>query len=213
MKPYFQEDGITIYHGDCREILPQLPRSNAVITDPVWPGASADICGRDDPFHLAEDIFGMLPGRTERLVVQLGFDSDPRFLQSVPPDLPFIRACWLDCARPHYKGFLLAGVDIAYVFGSVPKRDGWTLLPGMCRSNDAGGQEPGHPCPRKLQHVRWLCRYYAQGLTIDPFMGSGTTAVACRSLQIPFIGIEIEERFCEVAVKRLSQAVLPLEAA
>ncbi len=209
MEPYYEEKGIVIYHGDAREILPTLSESfDAVITDPVWPNATADIVGKDDPFGLAADVFNLLEGRTKRIVVQLGFDSDPRFLLTVPSSLSFIRACWLDCARPHYKGLLLAGVDIAYIFGAMPQRQGWTVLPGMVRSNDSKGKEADHPCPRKLQHVRWLVRYYGQGLVCDPFMGSGTTLQACHLLGLPAVGIEIEERYCEMAIERLRQGVL-----
>lgn len=213
VKPYYEQDGIVIYHGDCREVLPSLAHKfDAVITDPVWPNASADLVGKDEPQKLLKEALKLLSNRTRRIVLQLGFDTDPRFLQAVPKRFPFIRACWLDCARPHYKGFLLAGVDVAYVFGEIPKRDGWTVLPGMMRSTDSNGKETNHPCPRKLQHVRWLARYYAQGLVCDPFVGSGTTLAACKLLNIPAIGIEVEERFCEMAAGRLCQQVMQFEA-
>lgn len=208
MTPYYSEKGITIWHGDSREVLPQIEDEfDAVITDPVWPNATADLRGKDNPQGLLADVLSLLSERTRRIVIQLGFDSDPRFLAAVPVRFPFVRACWLDCARPHYKGFLLAGVDIAYVFGEIPKRDGWTVLPGMCRSNDSNGKEVDHPCPRKLQHVRWLTRYYAQGPICDPFAGGGTTLLAAKLLGVPAVGIEIEERFCEMTAKRLSQEV------
>lgn len=143
MKPYYEEAGITIYHGDCREILPQLPHFNALITDPVWPNATADLIGKDDPEGLL--AAALSAASAERVVIQMGFDSDPRMLRAVPDCWPFIRACWLDCARPHYKGFLLAGVDLAYVFGAMPERQGWVVLPGICRSSDSDGKQANHP--------------------------------------------------------------------
>jgi DNA modification methylase len=67
-----------------------------------------------------------------------------------------------------------------------------------------------HPAARRLQHVRWLCKWFGGASVLDPFGGSGTTAVACKVLGIPCILIEIEERFCELAVNRLRQGVLDL---
>lgn len=104
------------------------------------------------------------------------------------------------------------------------------LIPGLCistrsdalfrRSNWNGSEKwfnrdatvsIPHPAPRRLQHVRWLCKWFAGKSVLDPFMGSGTTALACKSLGIPFSGIEIEERYCELAVSRLSQEVIDLQ--
>ncbi len=209
MKPYYENDGVVVYHGDAREIIPSLGEFDAVVTDPVWPNGKAEIAGKDDPEGLLKETLAIC--HTRRFVIHLGSESDPRILRSVPENFPFIRACWLDLSRPHYNGLILAGSEIAYVFGEFPKRQGWMVLPGMCRDSDSKGKQSDHPCPRKLTHVKWLCRYYAQGRTLDPFMGSGTTAIACKWLGIPFVGIEIEERFCEMAAERLTQHVFDFE--
>ena len=66
-----------------------------------------------------------------------------------------------------------------------------------------------HPTQRLIQHVRWLCKWFGGASVIDPFMGSGTAALACMGLGLTFTGIEIEERYCEIAAKRLSQEVFP----
>jgi DNA modification methylase len=68
-----------------------------------------------------------------------------------------------------------------------------------------------HPCARDLDHVQWLVKWFGGESVCDPFMGSGTTALACKKLGIPFVGIEIRREFCELAVSRLSQGVLGLE--
>lgn len=106
MKPYYQDELVTIYCGDCREILPELgpAHADAVITDPVWPGAKVKLTGSDNPEKLFRDMVLSIPESVERLAVQLGCDTDPRFLDVVPDRWPFMRVCWLDYARPSYKG-------------------------------------------------------------------------------------------------------------
>ena len=73
----------------------------------------------------------------------------------------------------------------------------------------------GHPCPRPLNGMKYLVECFCppSGLVVDPFMGSGTTLVAAKDLGRRAIGIEIEERYCEIAAKRLAQEVLPLTEA
>ncbi len=210
--PYYDRDGITIYHADCREILPLLePNSiDLVLTDPVWPNAIPELEGHDDPYGLFEEVAAMLPRIAGRVVIQLGCDSDPRFLR-VPPELPFFRVCWLEYARPGYKGRLLNTGDVAYVFGHPPMSEpGAHVMPGRMINTTTHDGHNDHPTPRRLSHVKWLARWYARGTILDPFMGSGTTLRAAKDLGRRAIGIEIEERYCEIAVRRLSQQVLPL---
>lgn len=233
-KPYFQDDAVVIYNADCRDILPQLQSLETVITDPTWPGASVKIAGQDNPYQLFAEMCKALPLETQRIVVQLGCDSDPRFLTGVPSIWPFLRVCWLDYARPSYKGRLLYTGDVGYAFGRPPnyiphrqvmggkftssRPDHLFLRPTAANihrkmftgADDEEYQLP-HPCPRRLEHVRWLVHQFSDKLVCDPFMGSGTTAVASKNLNRYFIGIEIEEKYCEIAAKRCSQSVMRLE--
>lgn len=210
IEPYYQRDGITLYCGDAREILPQIAVADVVITDPVWPNAIATLAGSDDPLQLFSDVMALVPAITNRLVVHLGCDSDPRFLQGVPDSLPFFRACWLEYARPHYKGRIMYGSDVAYVFGSPPpSREGGHVMPGRMMQTDSAAKAKGHPCPRRLQHVAWLVKWFARGLVVDPFAGSGTTLLAAKNAGLPAVGIEIDERYCALVVERLAQTVLP----
>lgn len=208
--PYYDHQGVTLYCGDSREFLPLLTPVDCVLTDPVWPNATAQIPGIEDPLGLLRDVARYFPRVCRRAVLQMGCDSDPRILQAIPPALPFFRACWLEYVRPHYKGRLLYTSDVAYVFGEPPKsRRGAHVLPGRMIQNDSAKRPKGHPCPRQLQHVKWLVQWFAEGAILDPFAGSETTLLAAKQAGLPAIGIEIEERFCELAVARLTQEVFP----
>jgi site-specific DNA-methyltransferase (adenine-specific) len=72
-------------------------------------------------------------------------------------------------------------------------------------------ERTGHPNGKPLEVVTDLCRRLCVSTVLDPFLGSGTTLVAAKQLGRRAIGIEIEERYCEIAARRLSQDVLPLE--
>jgi site-specific DNA-methyltransferase (adenine-specific)/modification methylase len=173
-----------LYLGDCLAVLPTLGKVDAVITDPVWPNASVfDIT---DPQKLLADCLNMLPP-ADRLVIHLGVDSDPRFLAAVPAKWKFLRVCWLRFARPSYKGRLLNGSEVAYVFGEPPAAYSLGvkfLMPGESATEGEHTNTQAlrglikHPCPRRLAHVDWLERNFGGDIVLDPFMGSGTTGVA-----------------------------------
>jgi DNA modification methylase len=117
----------------------------------------------------------------------------------------------LEIARVGYKGRLLMNGDIAYLFGEPPSsQPGRRVISGRYMDPDSGGKQADHPCPRKLNHVRWLVRLWSEDTDtiLDPFMGSGTTLRAAKDLGRKAIGIEIEEKYCEIAVRRLAQEIL-----
>jgi hypothetical protein len=225
MTPYYEHAGITILHGDCREILPALS-AEAIITDPVWPQPSLLLSGSERPFELFAEMCAAIPPAVARIVVHLGCISDPRFVASVPERFPFFRLCWLAQVPCSFRGRALNSGDVAYAFGSPPAGTG--IIPGECVSNEKGiylrklprnrgiadynarSAELPHPAVRKLAHVRWLVKHFAGGSVIDPFGGAGTTALACKIQGWPCTLIEIEERYCEISAKRLSQEVLDL---
>jgi len=78
-------------------------------------------------------------------------------------------------------------------------------------SHPVGSNNFGHPTEKPIKVITWsINESRTQGLILDPFMGSGTTLVAAKQLHRKAIGIEIEEKYCEIAVKRLGQGVLPI---
>lgn len=218
-----------VIEGDCLEVIPLIPDGgvDVILTDPVWPIREnvsghndkeyawprfKPLPGADNPFSLFAEAAGHFSRIASRVIIQLGCDSDPRFLASIPASLPFLRACWLRRIPPTPKGNVLYSGDIAYIFGdgfiSVPET---RLLPGEFTAASAGARDPGntHPCPRNLKHVQWLVEKFTRPgqIVLDPFFGSGTTGVACKELGRRFIGIEIEAKWCEIARRRLRQEV------
>jgi site-specific DNA-methyltransferase (adenine-specific) len=223
MKPYYADDLVTLYHGDCRKLLPELTQQpDTCIVDPVWPNSVFPNVA--DPQLLFAEMCAALT--SDRLVVHLGCTSDPRFLAAVPARYPFLRTCWLRYARPSYRGRILVGSDVAYGFGIAPPgRPGRHLLSGeiVARNNANKWQHTGrgngsseaveytelpHPSPRRYEHVAWLVSVFADSSVLDPFAGTGTTLVAAKNLGLRAVGIELEERYCEIAAERCQQNVL-----
>lgn len=212
LTPYYQDSAVTIYHCDCRELLRKL-EFDTLITDPVWPNATADLFGSDDPDRMFWAMWNVMGKFPVRAAVHMGCDSDPRFLRFVPSSLKFFRVAALEYAQPGYKGRLLMTGDTAYLFGEPPKSEkGRHLIPGRCMESMGKGKESDHPCPRKRKHVEWLVNWWSEptDAVLDPFMGSGTTLLACKNMGRRAIGIEINESFCEMAAKRMAQEVLAL---
>lgn len=106
--------------------------------------------------------------------------------------------------------------DVAFLFGEPPKSaPGQHVIPGRYIDSDSKGKQSDHPCPRKLNHVIWLVKWWSeeQDIILDPFMGSGTTLRAAKDLGRKAIGIEIEKRYCEIAAKRMAQEVFDFSQA
>ena len=120
--------------------------------------------------------------------------------------------------------------DVAYAFGTWPAYiKGRQLIGAETMSTQADRQfirgtgrrgksiltkqimeSLPHPCPRRLEHVKWLVHQFSDNQVVDPLAGSGTTLLAAKNLGRKAIGIEIKEEYCELAVKRLSQMVMEL---
>lgn len=207
MKPYYSDDAVTIYLGDCREILPTLPPCDLLLTDPPY-GVLADTGsaatrrsgGNVDDGRIAWDV---APNADELGVVLAA--GTARMIWG---------GCHLDL--PPTLGYLIWDKQIDGLnFGEAEYC--WTDLkfaPRIFRYR-AVGIDGGkvHPTQKPEALMQW-CLSFAPKNThsvIDPFMGSGTTLVAAKRLGRKAIGIELEEKYCEIAAKRLSQGALPLD--
>lgn len=204
LKPYYQDESVTIYHGDCREILPQLPKVDLVLTDPPY-GIGADkkmahSSIRDNP-KWTDDWDYRNPEAME-LALRLGNKAavwgGNYYTDVLPPS-----AAWLVWLKPEAStGFSLADFEMCWTSGTFAARSK--------TFNRRDGNE--HPTQKPVGVMTWVMGYFPEAQTIlDPFMGSGTTLVAAKLLGRKAIGIEIEEKYCEIAAKRLSQSVMRLE--
>lgn len=202
IRPYYEDDFVTLYQGDCREILPHVTADIAV-TDPPY-NASKDYGVHDDAMSRDEyqawcfEWFDLLP---ERRIVFPGVGNQWVWA----PKEPKAVACWYKPGNPggggpfqfcEWEPILLWGVNfkLSDVFHF-----------SISTQNDTGE----HPCPKPLRLMRSvLDRLRTPGSIIDPFAGTGSTLRAAKDLGRTAIGIEIEERWCEVAASRLAQEVL-----
>jgi site-specific DNA-methyltransferase (adenine-specific) len=215
MKPYYEHAGITIYHGDCRDVLTDIKYVDCVLSDPPF-GISFDrATWEDDPRDYIA-LMRYIVGVSEEICpgVKAFWQALPNctiWNQYFPPKFRIFAAC---------KGFVQ--------FRPTPVQWSWDPIiwwgnaPGEpdTRTKDYFVQEIApfglnrpkidHPCPKPEQLTRYLVSIFSleKQLLIDPFMGSGTTLRAAKDLGRRAIGIEIEEKYCEIAAKRLSQEVL-----
>jgi DNA modification methylase len=200
MKPYYDEDGITIYHGDCREILPHLPKVDLVLTDPPYGLADRWTGGTWGAAPMYEDAKRWdrdIPIDAVIAMLSLGTNSIiwGGNLYPLPPS-----RCWLSWEKSS-KMSTLADFELAWTSFDRPSKQ-W-----LEDRNPDGKRE--HPTQKPLSLFLWCLGFAPDASTIlDPFMGSGTTLRAAKDLGRRCIGIEIEERYCEIAVKRLGQEVL-----
>lgn len=207
-------EGVTLYLGDCREVLPTLSRVDAVVTDPPY-GIGFPYHGYDDTrenlLALVEAVMPALRQKARRVVITPGLSN----LHDYPKPDWIASWTWETTATYGVLGYnqwqpiLFYGEELEG-FGNVNgviKSDRVHFSGGSAQiSRDTDGQ--GHTCPKPLKFVeRLVCRFSLEAETIlDPFMGSGTTGVAAVQLGRNFIGIEAEPRYFDIARKRIAAA-------
>lgn len=213
MRPYYEEAGITIYCGDCREILPTLPKVDLVLTDP--PYGIGEAAGKNksrtklavskDYGDLAWDnapppswIWGLFAEKSTHQII-FGGNYFP-----MPP-----ASCWLVWDKDNGDSDF---ADCELAWTSLPKavrRLRWRWA-GMLQEDMSRKEYRDHPTQKPVPVMKWALSQAPDTVrtVLDPFMGSGTTLVACKQAGLQCTGIEREERYCEIAANRLRQGVL-----
>jgi len=210
VKHYYQDEWVTIYHGDCREILPQLPDKSVdlVIADPPYG------VGKDYGEGCKDDLTTFVSSVS--LVVSLDIRAVIFCPVSRLFDLP-ARPEWVGIWRKNWTGLALR---------SYPFYPHWEALVFYHLKGDFAGNKGhrsdvfefapirpdsnGHPSPKPEALISELITFLQPELILDPFLGSGTTAYCAKKLNRKCIGVEIEEKYCEIAAKRCSQSVMRL---
>jgi site-specific DNA-methyltransferase (adenine-specific) len=210
LNPYYSADGITIYHGDCREILPTFPDKSfdLMLTDPPF-NAGRDFA--NDSMSDAEwaefcKWTAYSCSRVSRsAVVEVG-KNDSEMWRNFDN---YLGQRWVICLN--YTNSMRQGAvgfsnwGMAVWFGSGKCYSRYMDRIDAPLENTIG--QFSHPSPKCVRHYSRLLEMFSLPThsILDPFMGSGTTLVAAKQLGRNAVGIEIEEKYCEIAVKRLAQ--------
>ena len=250
VKPYYQDSAVTIYHGDCREILPHLGRVDAVVTDPPY---SSGGMYRADRSARTPSKYQISRETTRSYAAFAGDNRDQRSFErwvdswasaclhlvadgggiGVFIDWRNI-ACVVDAIQvagwvyrgltPWHKGtdlrprkgwfrrnieFVVWGSAGPLLTGANAEGDCWDGM-FVARVNDGDKQ---HQTGKPIALMEQMLSVRPEWQTfLDPFAGSGSTLVAAKNLGRKAIGIELDERYCEIAVKRMAQEVMTFEA-
>jgi site-specific DNA-methyltransferase (adenine-specific) len=230
LTPYYQDAAVTIYHGDCRNVLP-LPASH-IITDPPYEIADGSAFVRNGGATIADGSGLWNSGTSPEEWLTLAYNSlgECGYVASFH-DMRKVDEFWqaLRVAgfRPWSKFYLVkpnppacprrafqSGIEECTIALKGDRREwyggGATLNYWYGTAATRNGH--GHPAEKPIEAIFQLMQALSTEaeIILDPFMGSGTTLRAAKDLGRRAIGIEIEERYCEIAAKRMAQEVLPL---
>jgi site-specific DNA-methyltransferase (adenine-specific) len=226
-KPYYhdEEAGITIYNADCRDILPLLPKVDLVLTDPPYDRftheggrfySGADFGGVG--FDCFEDLsyIESLIDKAESWIIIFCTVETLGKIQAEYTNR-YVRGMVWDRINPSPQlsgdrpAQAVEGIALLHHHRKHMKWNGGGKA-GLYRYSVEFNHKD-HPTQKPIKLFKNLINDFSickSDTILDPFMGSGTTAVACKQLHRKCIGIEIEERYAEIAVKRLGQGVLPI---
>ena len=221
MKPYYDDGTVTIYHGDCRDALPSIS-ADVLVTDPPYGVNLGQHRGANDKratvlVKSSYESYDDTPENFRTIVAPIIEQA----LMATERGLVFCAAhmAW-DLPRPTAMGGVFipsamgrcawGWLSFAYalLYGKAPDLHKGAKPIGIRSTATADGW--GHPVEKPLEWMKWAVDLAARtGETIlDPFAGSGTTLRAAKDLGRRAIGIELEERYCEIAAKRCAQEVL-----
>lgn len=209
VSPYYSRDGITIYHGSCAEIIGALDVS-VVITDPpygigTWSSSGGNSISSDEAKAIngwdavpPPELLKSVVAKAKRSIVWGG-----NYVCGAlgPWRTPLV---WDKAIR----GMHFADGEIAWTnFDNGSLR----IFNLPAAASDARGAR-SHPTQKPVALMRWcILQAACEGTILDPFMGSGTTLLAAKLDGRNAIGIDVNERYCEIAARRLSQGIFSFE--
>lgn len=191
MKPYYDHKGITIYHGDCLEILPELEPVDLVLTDPPYPD-----------YHT--ELYGYKP---ELITCLSSLKCKQYVFWTAKIDFPLDYTAihiWdkkTGCGSQYERIFERNGQKNYKVFNHY-------LINSTVAASYGRDIFWGHPSQKPIKLIRELLKGF-KGVVLDFCAGSGVTLLAAKELNCRAIGVEIDEKWCEIAARRLAQEVLP----
>lgn len=203
-EPYYSDEYATLYHGDCREVTEWL---------------EADVLVTDPPYGLGDKLSG---GWAKHWGLHeyggLAWDAEAPAIVPTMPDKFSASVIWGGnyFPLPLSRGWLVWD-KILRNFTSGVCELAWTSLDQPIRAfNYSHGQlaneGKAHPTQKPVDLMSWCIGFMPPGIVADPFAGSGSTLVAAKRLGRKAIGVEIDERYCEIAARRLAQGVLDFGA-
>ena len=212
IKPYFETKLGKLYHGDCLEIMPELEPVDLVLTDPPY-GIGED-GGKHFEWKSTPNSIGKDP-KYEKM----GWDNIRpsktvfnKMIQISNDQIFWGGHYFSDYLKPSGKWFVWDKLIEIEIFTSCELA--WTSFSGNTIrrfkmhpfSGLSGGKNKQHPTQKPIGLMIWCVELSkTSGIILDPFLGSGTTAIACERLNRRWIGIEIEERYCEISAKRIEK--------
>ncbi len=219
IKPYYQDNSVVIYHADCREVLPLIPDKSIglVLTDPPYGIGEARGKNKSRGQLAQPKDYGVSTWDDQPidqwLMNQVIFKGKHSIVfggnyYCFPPS-----PCWIVWDKDNSGDF--ADCELAWTnFDTAVRKYLWRWN-GMLQEPHTPKDYRWHPTQKPAGLFSAILSDYSNDgeLILDPFLGSGTTAYCAKKLGRLCIGIEIEEKYCEIAAKRCSQGVMPIEDA
>tara|TARA_Y100000310_G_scaffold323954_1_gene385133 strand:+ start:5584 stop:6270 length:687 start_codon:yes stop_codon:yes gene_type:complete len=212
--PYYEDDYCTIYHGDCRDVLPTLSVADLVIADPPYGIGESNEKNKTRSSLAPTTDFGTYTWDRRRcpdlveLAVRHGKEAivfgGNYYTDVLPPS-----SSWIVWDKDNGKNDF-ADCELAWTSHKRAVRKFKWRWQGMLQERGGRDKEKRqHPTQKPLPLLQWIITTYAEkgDILLDPFMGSGTTLEAAKRCGYRAIGIEQELSYCDVAVSRLLQGV------
>ncbi len=219
MKPYYQQDGISIYHGNSEEIAPMLTALNS---------SKFDLCLTDPPYGLQENARRVASRGKLAKTTDYGdfeWDAEPASGLEILAALNSAKESiiwggnyfnlgpqrgWLVWDKEN-GGNDFADCELAWTNLKTSVRIFRHMWNGMLRASENDIPRV-HPTQKPIALMKWCLSFAPDAKTvIDPFMGSGSVLVAAKHRGLTAVGIDMEERYCEIAANRLSQRILAFD--